>query len=483
MLIVANLVVKGFYLATPPLAGDEPFTVYHAQMDLMDMLRVLAGYNNPPLMEIILHYWIKVWGISELSVRVPSLLFSSATIGLIYLIGCRFINRRIGWYAAIIFLFSNYHVALAHEARVYTLMGMLTTLSVYLYLSLAAPMLSARIPRRPKTNSLGILVALAITNILLIYAHYFGFFIVALEVLYTLMNRRLTVSARKPLVMVCIAIGVAYIPHMKVLYTRFIVSAGQGTWIEPPNGFTSIYNMLWQFSNAPVVTTIVITILVAAFAKHLATGRKKPANPFSEFIVIWFFSIFGFMFGISYLVPMFLDRYLMPAAVGFPILLALSSDYLIPKLSFRSVIPLVICLLFAATVKPNLSNKREIDKAVSKIKEIRKPNSLVLLCPHHFVLTFAYHYDQNIFKLTGSSDSYKAVDSALKCHNIYAIDHIGEVNPEGYNQILYLDAASSFTHPENQIVEQINNTMELKNKYYFYEIFNVYEYEYHIPKL
>jgi len=478
-LLIINFVLKGIFLAANSLGGDEPFSVYFAQMDIASIIRLLSEGNNPPLFEIILHFWTKIFGISEFSVRFPSLIFSCITVYYLYKIGIKYFNERIALYSGIIFTFSNYHILFAHEARVYSLLGMLTAISIYLFIGILHDFLNSSETDNDKGSTRRMtkkVVILAFVNTLLIYSHYFGFFVIIVELLYLLIfNFPLLVKYWKQVLLCTGIILTFYFPFVLVVLNR-LAESSHGTWVSPPNGIQSIYNMLWSFSNAPVVTVFVISVLIISLSKSLFARKKESKDPYFSFIVFCFLFIFLFMFGISYWLPMFLDRYLMPGAIAFILVLGICIDTLIKTPKYKYIVPAIICILFISTFKPDKSNKRNVRETVEKITNIRDSNTLVLICPSNFILDFVYYYNRDYFKDYNNNDIYLNASNHLKKENIYAINNIDDINFKKWERVIFLDAAADFVSPDNNIRVELEENYHLRNSYKFYEIYNIYEY-------
>src|SRR6266540_3832297 len=159
-----NLLVKFIGITRNCISMDEPYSIFYAQFDVKNIVSELLKGNNPPLWELILHFWIKLFGIGKVSVRFLPMLFSSITVVYIFFTGYRFFNYKVGLTAGLLFTFSNYHMIFAHEARVYPLFCLLGTVSMYCFL------LYWRHPTRWKY-----LVIFTLSNVLMCYGHYFGF--------------------------------------------------------------------------------------------------------------------------------------------------------------------------------------------------------------------------------------------------------------------------------------------------------------------
>src|SRR6202008_822290 len=106
-------------------------------------------------------------------------------------------------------------------------------------------------------------ILFVVFSTLLIYAHYFGFFVLIIQGVHLLFFHRkqfLKTSLNYLLVLVL------YLPCIFNMAMRFGASV-KGTWVEPPSGIDSLYNMLWSFSNVPVITVSCIAVLFFASIK------------------------------------------------------------------------------------------------------------------------------------------------------------------------------------------------------------------------
>ncbi len=473
VLVLINFLFKGLFISNDSIAGDEPFSIYHAQMSVSAIIKQLSTGNNPPLYEILLHFWIKIFGISALSVRFPSLVFSCITLFFIYKLSIKNFNLRVAIYAAVFFIFSNYHTLLAHEARVYTLLGMLTALSMYYYL-----LLINTDTHQTKRQNITNFTLLILSDIVLIYAHYFGFFILIVQCLFIVFHKELLLKYWKFLLYAIFILAIAYLPNIIIIFNRFIDASVNGTWLKIPNGIKSIYNMLWKFSNKPIVTVFVISIVSVAAIKYFIIKKKVSTTSYStNCIIFWFLFIFLFMFGISFLIPMFMDRYLMSAAIAFCILLAIAVDYLIKRKYVKYLLPGLLCILFIYTAKPNYSNKMHVKATIEKIKKLKTEKVAVFFCPTWFDMNFMYYYNINCFKDYNEIEIKKNIRRCLYNDNIFPSDHQNQIDFSSLNRfdtVIFLDAGANFSLPDNGILQKFKETFTLEHIYFSTETYTLY---------
>jgi len=113
---------------------DEAFVVTLARMSIPDMVRGLIELDpHPPLYYAFMHFWLLL-GTDPFTMRLPSVVFSSLSVPLLYGIGSRFAGPRIGLGAAALLAVSSFHVEWAQEVRMYALLGLLCLGSLFFLL-------------------------------------------------------------------------------------------------------------------------------------------------------------------------------------------------------------------------------------------------------------------------------------------------------------------------------------------------------------
>jgi hypothetical protein len=101
---------------------DEAISVRQARLPLGTMLQELAATDvHPPLHHLMLWATTRILGVSELGVRLPSILAGVALIPLLFYAGSLLYSRRVGWVAALLAVPSPLMVWYAQEARMYAL--------------------------------------------------------------------------------------------------------------------------------------------------------------------------------------------------------------------------------------------------------------------------------------------------------------------------------------------------------------------------
>ena len=266
-LLLLNILLKIIFISTASIAWDEPFSIYHAQMSVKNIVHQLYLGNNPPFFEIVLHFWIKFFGISPFSVRFLPMIFSSLTAVMIFLLGNKMFHFKVGLLTALLFTFTNFHLFFAHEARVYSLFGLLTVCTIYVFIQF--------IENRENRKYFWLLILL---NSLLFYTHYFGFFVFAIQGISIILISDLRKRFFWKFVAASFGVLLLFAPNLWILIGRFGHSVSNGTWIEKPNGIESLYNMLWIFSNQPVNTVLCLLILVSALVKWIIKRDFKSIN-------------------------------------------------------------------------------------------------------------------------------------------------------------------------------------------------------------
>lgn len=114
---------------------DEATSALVAKMSVGDIFsHFLPGDFHPPLYYLVLKYWTTIFGYSEISLRMPSVIFGIATIYVIYLVAKKLFNQKTAFVASSLVATSGLAVYYSQEARMYDLATLLVGCLVYLFL-------------------------------------------------------------------------------------------------------------------------------------------------------------------------------------------------------------------------------------------------------------------------------------------------------------------------------------------------------------
>lgn len=466
------LVVRVVHLVDTDIAGDEPFSIFIAQFGVSCIIEFLSTGNNPPLFEILLHYYMKLFGNDNYSLRLLPMLFSSATVIPLFLLGARFFNLRIAITSSALFVFALQHIQFAHEVRVYSFLVLMTAWSLYFFLS------SLNHPDR-KLNWLGLFCC----NLILIYSHFTSFYFLAVQ--FTLALAWIKREHFKLLISTFLLITIGYLPYAFTFLNRLADVGDSGTWVIKPS-FGEIYgsvNLMLNQRWSTVAVIIAFSVGVALSFKR--DGTKALLNQFVKhktgmLVSLMFIIPYLLMFVVSYFfIPMFIDRYLLFNSIALFITVAFIIDTAWQDSSIGWVGPLLVIVAVIFTTNLNPTNHRSIKAATEFVKETRDASSAVFICPNHFNLGFLYHYDRNLFfsvDTEAATDPIELANSVLKEQSIYPTKFIEESDLKEFNSVLYFDADSKFVLPDNRNLEILKSEFSQAQLKHFPEIFDVYSF-------
>ncbi|MGH2776362.1 MAG: glycosyltransferase family 39 protein [Actinomycetota bacterium] len=124
-LLVRLVITRGIWL-------DEATTIYQIQLPLGEMLANLASTDvHPPLHYMVLWFSSRITGISEMGVRLPSILAGVALIPAVYVLGKQLYDEKTARVGAGLIAVAPFAVWYSQEARMYAFFMLFGVLAVY----------------------------------------------------------------------------------------------------------------------------------------------------------------------------------------------------------------------------------------------------------------------------------------------------------------------------------------------------------------
>lgn len=385
------------YFFIQSLWRDEAFSYFMAKQSLFSIIKTTVQDFNPPLYYFFLHFWIKIFGKGEISLRSLSLSFFAINIYVVFLFLRDILKvkgKRIPVYL-LIFSFNPFLVYYAFEARMYSLLALLATLSFYYYL------------KKEKYRYL-------VFTSLGLYSHYFFLLVVFTQLItyFVLKKKRRKAKEIKTVLipLICFLPWAVYI--LPNLITRSAVF-----WIKPPKVidlFSSFgiiftgYERLYKFYNLPIfLVSMFFLLIILGFFNKL----KKRNKPLFTLLVLWSFFPYFLIFLVSFLKPIFLPRYLIFTSVGFNLLLFYLLENTKKKWRWFFIAVIFFVIVHYTGLEVVHKRKSNIRRTISEIRKLATKDDYLFVSGANAASYFvaAYYFDESrvyIFKETANKIPY-----------------------------------------------------------------------------
>jgi len=176
IIILLGLFLRIYDLGNQSYWLDESYSITDAsKTSLSEVLSNLkTDQPVPPLYFIFLHFWIQLFGLSEVATRSLSLIFSVLSIIFVYFMVKKISKEETALLTSLIFAISLPEIVFSQETRCYALFTFLAVLSTYYFIK--------SISENKKYNYY--LYTIFIT--LAVYTNYFAVVLIALQLSYFL---------------------------------------------------------------------------------------------------------------------------------------------------------------------------------------------------------------------------------------------------------------------------------------------------------
>src|SRR4030095_8808365 len=397
LIVAAGTVLRFHGLTKRDIWVDEALSVFMARLPWRDFWQALDFHAYMGLYYLLLRGWLHL-GDSEATVRGLSVLFGVAAIPATYLLGKHLFGRNSAIAAAALSAVNAFQIRYSQDARSYSLVMLLVVLSTYFFVC------AVESPKRKRYW-----VGYVLTSVLGIYAHMFVHLVIAAQWL-SLGYARLRLLPRRALLLSAAGSILLTVP-IDAFIARAFLFRDRGTlnWISVPTTqiVLSFSELFAGNGGIPLVGAYAVLCLVALFwptVPQAARSSSFDERWSAKLGAPWLLFPIGATLLISFLTPVFSDRYMTISAPA----LALLAGHGMAKLDqvsfrmfsfrLRGLFPASIVLMLGLSVlgvhRYNNSPKSHVDnwrQAVRYMLAAQQPGDAVFFYRVSGYLAFQYH--------------------------------------------------------------------------------------------
>ncbi|MCB9070115.1 MAG: glycosyltransferase family 39 protein [Calditrichae bacterium] len=399
-LFAITIFTRFFAIGADSLWLDEGLSIRLAAHPFDQIFAAAAPVDhNPPLFLYLLHFWLNIFGTGEIAARSFSALCSIAAFPLIWLLARRLFDKKIALLTLLIFAISPFQVYYAQETRSYALLNLLSLASVFCFLEWL------------RNNRKIWQIALLAVNILLVYSHIFGWFIVLFENLwwlYLALQKKPAPSLPNWLILQGLT-ALAFLPYALHLM-QLVLQIQKGYWINPPEVKHFLATFI-QFGGS--ISLGIFAIIFALLG--VGFGVRSPQKSSLKFLMFWMLTPILVPITMSLVLrPFYLIRYPIAAAIPFYMLAAIGVARL--PLRWRNAAIVLLIGLGGWSLFNYYSNDTRAPwrNVATDIGELAKPDDLLLIgadfCKRDVFDYYGSSLPQRIIGISRESDSLITAD-------------------------------------------------------------------------
>ena len=389
VLLIVGTALRVYGLAGESAWLDEAFAVGIARLGWSEVLYQTRLDVHPPLYYMLLTGWLALVGDSVWSARLLSVVLSVALLAATALVGARLAGRAAGLTAAALLAVSVFHVEFAQEARMYSMLALLATLSTAGFIALFED-------RRRQA----MLFYVAVTA-LMVWTHVYAAFVIGAQGVAILVDlvwrRQAAVDTAARWVWAQVFVVAAVLPWLPVFVWQMAL-VQSNFWIAEPEpwGFLAVFRT--YAGSEPLLWVLAPLALLGA--GHLAwrwrsSGLASRSPLF--FLIPWLAGPILFPFVVSLISqPIFLPKYTIAASVPFAILVAAGVQAL-PTTVVRTAV-ISACLLWSGSLLPDFYARRTKDgwrEAVPVVERLAKPSDAVVVYPYFNTIAWDFYQQRD----------------------------------------------------------------------------------------
>jgi hypothetical protein len=390
-IILVSLLLRVVLLGAKSFSEDEMFSVAIAHAHLLGFWETVTHQEaNMILYYALLHFWLYI-GQSELATRSLSVILAVATVPTVYWLGADRFGRKVGILGALLLAINGFHIEFSQDARSYSLLVFLVTLSSLFFLQC--------VREGSRRNWTRYIVA----STLAIYAHLFAVLVLAAHWISLVFLPRDRVPWRR---IVPSTAGIAFLAlPMEMFVLRR--NHNQLIWVQKTS-LHEVYKFFTCLAGQPdrfsplghgaalllLIYSIAVIVGILSLSQWRSSPRARAQAWYVAFFLTWLLVPILLILSISVWNPAFVPRFLIISLPPFILLAA----YGISQLRRTWLVAAFLCLIAGLTVHGLLpyyhSPGEDWRGVVDYVSSNDTSRDAATFSPFYFIEKFSYYFQK-----------------------------------------------------------------------------------------